>query len=62
MTGRTNGRNGGRFRQGSRTGPRSTITKSNTSKPIKEKMLNDYMYAIRAAKQAGDDKLSYPAH
>ena len=33
---------------------RSTITKSNTSKPIKGKTLNDYKYAIRTTKQAGD--------
>ena len=54
MTGRTNGRHGGRGRQGSRTGPRSAITKSNTSKLIEQKTLNDYKYAIRTAKQAGD--------
>ena len=35
-------------------GSKSAITKSNTSKPIKQEMLNDYKYAIRAAKQAGD--------
>ena len=54
MTGRTSGRHGGRGRQGSRTGSRSTIAKSSTSKPIKQKMLNDYKYAIGTAKQAGD--------
>ena len=47
-----NGRHGGRFRQGSRTGSKSTITKSNTSKPIEWKMLNDYKYAIRTANHA----------
>ena len=54
MPGRTNGRHGGRFRQGYRIGSRSTITKSNTSKPIKQKMLNDYKHAIGTAKQAGN--------
>ena len=33
---------------------KSTITKSNTSKLIEQKMLNDYKYAIGTAKQAGD--------
>ena len=33
-------------------GSKSTITKSNTSKPIEQKMLNDYKYAIRTVKQA----------
>ena len=32
----------------------STITTSNTSKPIEQKMLNDYKYAIRTANQAGN--------
>ena len=54
MTGRTSGRHGGRGRQGSRTGSRSTITKSNTSKLIDQKMLNDYKYAIGTARQAGN--------
>ena len=54
MTGRTSSRHGGRFRQGSRTESRSTITKSNMTMPIKQKMLNDYKYAIRTANQAGD--------
>ena len=54
MPGRIYGRHGGRFRQGSQTGSKSTITKSNTSKPIKQKVLNDYKYAIRTAKQAGN--------
>ena len=49
-----NGGHGGRFRQGSRTGSKSTITKSNTSKLIEWKILNDYKYAIGAVKQAGD--------
>ena len=35
-------------------GLKSTIIKSNTSKLIKQKMLNDYKYAIRTANQAGD--------
>ena len=54
MTGRTRSRHGGRGRQGSRTGPRSTITKSNISKLIEQKILNDYKYATGTAKQAGD--------
>ena len=54
MTGRANGRQGGRLRQGSQTGSRSTITKSNTSKLVKWQMLNDYKYAIGTTKQAGD--------
>ena len=54
MPGRMYGRHGGRFRQGSRMGLKSTITKSNTSKQIEQKMLNDYKYAIRTVKQAGD--------
>ena len=54
MPGRTNNRHGGRFRQGSRIVSRSTITKSNTSKLIEQKALNDYKYAIRTAKQAGN--------
>ena len=54
MTGRISSRHGGRGRQGSRKGSRSTNTKSNTSKPIEQKTLNDYKYAIRTAKQAGD--------
>ena len=33
-------------------GSKSTITKSNTSKPIKQKTLNDYKYAIGTVKQA----------
>ena len=33
---------------------KSTITKSNTSKPIEQKMLNDYKHATRTAKQVGD--------
>ena len=37
-----------------KNGAKSTITKSNTSKLIKQKMLNDYKYAIGTAKQAGD--------
>ena len=53
VTGRISGRPGGRGRRGSRTGSRSTKTKSNTSKPIEQKMLNDYKYAIRTAKQSG---------
>ena len=54
MPGRMYSRHGGRFGQGSQMGSKSTITKSNTSKPIKQKMLNDYKYAIRTIKQAGD--------
>ena len=54
MPGRMNGRHGGRFRQGSRTGLKSSLTKSNTSKPIEQTMLNDYKYAIRTVKQVGD--------
>ena len=54
MPGRMNGRHGGRFRQGSRTGLKSTITKSNTSKVIECNMLNDYKYAIRTMKQVGN--------
>ena len=54
MPGRMNSRHGGRFRQGSQTGLKSTITKSNTSKPIEQKVLNDYKYAIGTTKQAGD--------
>ena len=54
MTGIMNGRHGGRFRQGSRTRSKSTTTKSSTSKPIEQKTLNDYKYAIRTMKQVGD--------
>ena len=54
MPGKMNGRHGGRFRQGSRTGLKSTITKSNTSKLIEQKMLNDYKYATGTMKQVGD--------
>ena len=54
MTGRMNGRHGGRFRQGSRTGSMSTTTKSSTSKPSEQKMLNDYKYAVGTVKQADD--------
>ena len=54
MTGRMNGRQGGRFRQGSRTGSKSTTTKSSASKLIEQKMLNDYKYAIGTAKQVGN--------
>ena len=32
----------------------STNTKSNTSKPIKQRTLNNYKYTIGTAKQAGD--------
>ena len=53
---RTNGRHVGRFRRCSRIGPRSTITKSNTSKLIKQKTLNDYKYAIGTAKQGNYNK------
>ena len=49
-----NGRHGGRFRQGSRTGLKSTTTKSSTSKLIEQKMLNDYKYAIGTVHQVGD--------
>ena len=35
-------------------GSGSIITKSNTSKVIEQKMLNDYKYAIGTAKQAGN--------
>ena len=35
-------------------GLKSTITKSNTSQPIKQKILNDYKYAIRTVNQTGD--------
>ena len=51
MPGRMYGRHGGRFRQGSCTGSKSTITKSNT---IEQKVLNDYKYAIRTMKEAGN--------
>ena len=54
MPGRMNVRHGGRFRQGSRTGLKSTTTKSNTSKPIEQKMLNDYKYAIGTTKHVSD--------
>ena len=54
MPGRMYGRHGGIFRQGSSTGSKSTIPKSNTSKPIEQKVLNDYKYAIRTANQAGN--------
>ena len=54
MSGRMYGRHGGRFRQGSQTGSKSTITKSNTSKLIEQKVLNDYKYTIGTAKQAGN--------
>ena len=54
MPGRMNGRHGGRFRQGSRTGLKSTTTKSSTSKLIEQKMLNDYKYAIGTVNQVGD--------
>ena len=54
MPGRMYGRHAGRFRQCSRTGSKSTITKSNTTKPIKQKMVNDYKYAIRTVKQASN--------
>ena len=54
MPGRMNSRHGGRFRQGSRIGSKSTISKSNTSKPLEQKTLNDYKYAIGTAKQACD--------
>ena len=37
-----------------RMGSKSTITKSNNSKPIEQKMLNDYKYAIGTVKQAGN--------
>ena len=49
-----NGRHGRRFRQGSRTGFKSTTTKSSTSKLIEQKTLNDYKYAIRTVKQVGN--------
>ena len=35
-------------------GSKSTVTKSNTSKLIKQKVLNDYKYAIGTVKQAGN--------
>ena len=35
-------------------GLKSTITKSNTSKLIEQKMLNDYKYATRTVNQAGN--------
>ena len=54
MPGRMYGRHGGRLRQGSRTWSKSTITKSNTSKLIEQKMLNDYKYAMGNLKQAGN--------
>ena len=54
MTGIMNSRYGGKFRQGSRTGSKSTTTKSSTSKLIEQKMLNDYKYTIRTMKQMGD--------
>ena len=54
MPGRMYSKHGGRFRQGSRMGLKSTITKSNTSKLIKLNILNDYKYDIGTAKQAGD--------
>ena len=54
MTGRTSTWHGGRGGLGSRTGSRSTNTKSNTSKLIGQEMLNDYMYAIGTANQAGE--------
>ena len=47
-------RDGGRFRPGSIIGSRSSITKSNNSKLIKQKKFNYYKYAIRTAKQAGN--------
>ena len=53
MPGRMNGRHGGRFRQGSRTRLKSTTTESSNSKLIERKILNDYKYAIRTAKQEG---------
>ena len=37
-----------------KNGVKYTITKSNTSKLIKQTTLNDYKYAIGTAKQAGD--------
>ena len=41
-------------------GLKSTIPKSNTSKPITQKMLNDYKYATGTVKQAGDyNKIMY---
>ena len=54
MPGKMYGRHGGRFRQGSTMGSKSTITKSNNSKLNEQKMLNDYKYAIGTAIQAGD--------
>ena len=35
-------------------GSKSTVSKSNTSKLIKQKVLNDYKYAIGTVKQAGN--------
>ena len=35
-------------------GSKSTSAKSTNSKPTEQKMLNDYKYASRTAKQAGD--------
>ena len=59
MTGRMNGRHGGRFRQGSRTGSKSTTTKSSTSKPSEQKMLNDYKQGLQVHKSGTIHTHSY---